>query len=418
MKNKIQFLGIVILTFLSAGCSRNTGPGNEKLITKRLITFSPTAGGLGFINEDGTNEHYLQLPEKDSMLWSGMADIFPDKKHCVLMSYDNYSITNNVTGKIFTRTWKYNFSTGELTELITKGRPSNQIFCSKILKNGNQMLCGVCTENNKYQDLYLTDLDGNEWKKLTDKEFVYGARISNSETKIAFHAASEGYAIKTVDMDGKNRVHVAGAKGHLYFGPVWSPDDKWLTYLDCLSDSDPAHQYADLCIGRPDGSEHRVVTSGQSQYFATAYGTKENRRGGSNITLWTPDGKYLVYTKLSPGAHHDASYNAARGNHLENEFNASSAKGGSSINLIDPFSGKEIQVTPFEEGKWDFRGAVSPDGEKIAYTSAKVGCRGEIFVCNADGSGNKFLTAGKDGQGADFPTWIEIRVSKDSQLAK
>jgi len=412
------FITAMIIAILSLSCSRQPGSGQEKFISKRVITFSPTTGGVGLINEDGTNEHYLQLPEKDSMLWSGMADIFPDKKHCVLMSYDNYSVTNNVTGKIFTRIWKYNFSTGELTELITKGRPSNQIFCVKILDNENQMLCAVCTENNKYQDLYITDLDGKEWKKLTDKEYVYGSQVNHSKTRIAFHAASEDYAIKTVDMNGKNRVHVAGAKGHLYFGPVWSPDDKWLAYLDCITENDPEHQYADLCIGRPDGTEHRVVTRGQSQYFGTAYGTKENRRGGSNMTSWTPDGKYLVYTKLSAGAHHDATYNAARGNHLENEYNPSSAVGGSTIKLIDPFSMKEIQVTPFQEGKWDFRGRVSPDGKKIVYTSAKNGCRGEIIICNSDGSENKFLTAGRDGQGADFPMWIEVIVDKESKIAR
>lgn len=390
-----------------------------KLISKRVITFSPITGGVGFINEDGTNEHYLQLPEKKDMRWSGMGPVFPDKKHCIISSYDNYSITANVTGKLFTRLWKYNLSTGELTELITKGRPSNQIFCSGLLSDGEHMLCSVCTEDNTYQLLYLTDLDGSEWKLLSGKEeFIYGVQMNHNETRIAFHVASEGYAINTFDMEGKDRRRVAGEDGHLFFGPVWSPDDKWLAYLDCNNKTDPSHHYANLCIGNPEGNEHRVVTTGQSQYFGTAYGTRDHRGGGSNCTAWTPDGKYLIYTKLSVGAHHDAAYHAELGNHLENVFSPESARGGSSICLLNPFSVTEIPVTRYEEGKWDFRGAVSPDGEKMAYTSTKVAGRGEIFVCNINGNNNKFLTAGKDGFGADFPRWIEIVVEEGSLIAK
>lgn len=413
----IRLTAAMFVTVLLASCGGRTAktgaePKPGRCVGKRVITFSPSIGGVGFINEDGTNEHYLQLPEKQGRLWSGTAAVFPDKRHGVLMSYDNYSVTNNVTGKIFTRIWKYNFSTGELTELITKGRPSNQVFCVALLAEGKRMLCGVCLEDNKYQDLYLVDLDGSEWKRLSEKEFIYGVQPSRDETRIAFHAASAGYAIETADVDGKNRRRVAGAPGHLYFGPVWSPDGRWLAYLDCHPETDPAHQYADLCIGRPDGSEHRLVTSGQSQYFGTAYGPKDNRRGGSNMTSWTPDGQYLVYTKLSPGAHHDAAYHPELGNHLENAFSPENAKGGSSISLLDPFSGKEIPVTRFEEGKWDFRGGVSSDGKKMAYTSAKVASRGEIFVCDIDGGKNRFLTAGKDGKGADFPAWLDIIVER------
>ena len=420
MKILLQLLAVF---FLFTGCKISSESIQKskqvKLIRKRVITFSLVAGGVGFINEDGSNEHYLQLPEKEGMRWAGLGPVFPDKKHCILTSYDNYSITSTVTGKLFNRLWKYNFSTGELTELITQGRPANQVYCSALLSDGKHMLCSVSIENNKYQLLYLTDIDGNEWKLLSgQEEFIYGIQVNHSETRIAFHLASEGYTINTMNMDGKDRKHVAGNDGHLFFGPHWSPDDKWLAYLDCDTGLEPSHHYADLCIGRPDGGEHRVVTNGQSQYFGTAYGTKEHRGGGSNTTSWTPDGKYLIYTKLSKGAHHDAKFRPERGNHLENVFSPESAKGGCSINLLDPFSGKEIPVTRYEEGKWDFRGVVSPDGKKLVYTSAKVASRGEIFICGLDGKGNKFLTAGKDGLGSDFPHWLDIIVEEDSQLAR
>lgn len=419
MKIILQLLAVF---FLLMACKMSSGPKQKskqvELISKRVITFSPVGGGVGFINEDGSNEHYLQLPEKEGMHWTGLGPVLPDKQHCILTSCENYSTTATVTGQLTNRLWKYNLSTGELTELFTKGRPGNQVFCSGLLSDG-KILCNVSIDDNHHQLLYLADQDGNEWKLLSGKdEFVYGVQVNHSETRIAFHIASEGYTINTVDMDGKDRKQVAGGDGHLFFGPQWSPDDKWLAYLDCDTRKEQSHHYADLCIGRPDGSEHRVVTSGQSQYFGTAYGTKEHRGGGSNTTSWTPDGKYLIYTKLSKGAHHDADFQPERGNHLENVFSPESAKGGCSIILLDPFSGKEILVTKYEEGKWDFRGIVSPDGEKLVYTSAKVASRGEIFICGLDGKGNKFLTAGKDGLGADFPRWLDIIVDEGSQLAK
>ncbi len=407
---------LIVLTGSLIICAFNPRP--VKLISKRVITFSPIVGGVGFINEDGTNEHYLQLPEKKDVRWSGLGPVFPDKRHCILTSYENYSITANVTGKMYNRLWKYNLSTGELTELVTKGRPADQLFCAGLLSDGKHMLCCVSTENHKYQLLYLTNMDGSEWKLLSEQEFIYGVQVNHSETRIAFHIASEGYTINTTNMEGKDRKRVAGGSGHLFFGREWSPDDQWIAYLDCDTRKEPSHHYADLCIGRPDGSEHRVVTNGQPQYFGTAYGTKEYRGGGSNTTCWTPDGKYLIYTKLSEGAHHDASYQAERGNHLENVFSPESAKGGSSIVLLDPFSGTEIPVTKYDEGKWDFRGVVSPDGKKLAYTSAKVASRGEIFICRLNGKNNKFLTAGKDGLGADFPRWLDVIVEEGSPLAK
>jgi len=424
-KNLVKTVSAVIsilIIILLIGCKTTSESKHKskqgKWISKRVITFTPIVGGVGLINEDGTNEHYLQLPEKKDRRWSGLGPIFPDKMHCLLTSYDNYSIVANVTGKMFNRLWKYNLSTGELTELITKERPADQVFCAALISDGQHMLCSVSTENHKNQVLYLTDMDGKEWKLISGQEFIYGIEVNHSETRIAFHIASEGYTINTTNMEGNDRKHVAGKEGHLFFGPEWSPNDQWLAYLDCDTKKEPSHHYADLCIGRPDGSEHRIVTVGQSQYFGTAYGAKEHRGGGSNTTSWTPDGKYLIYSKLSPGAHHDAAYKPELGNHLENVFSPESAKGGCSINLLDPFSGKEIPVTQYQEDKWDFRGVVSPDGKSLVYTSAKVAGRGEIYLCHIDGTENKFLTAGKDGLGADFSRWLDVIVKEDSQLAK
>src|SRR5579863_2470118 len=59
------------------------------------------------------------------------------------------------------------------------------------------------------------------------------------------------------------------------------------------------HDWADVCIGRPDGSEHRVLTSAQSMWFAAAYGNQQTRGGGSNLPAWTRDGAILFPRRTS-----------------------------------------------------------------------------------------------------------------------
>ena len=159
----------------------------------------------------------------------------------------------------------------------------------------------------------------------------YGVSIDPEGRRLAFHVTGgkyEGqaadtryrpgpYAINVCDTAGQHRVVVAGQPGHLYFGPVWSPDGAWLVYLDCHAEEDPAHFAADLCIGRPDGSEHRVVTQGQRHWFGAAYGTAEARGGGSNTSLWSPDGSTVTYTRIVPGSHPDCEYHPERPDHQE-----------------------------------------------------------------------------------------------------
>ena len=87
--------------------------------------------------------------------------------------------------------------------MLTKGRPADQVFCNNLLSDGLHMLCGVCFEDNKYQALYITSLDGSEWKLLSKRqEYVYSSAVNHAETHIAFHVASEGYTITTINMDG------------------------------------------------------------------------------------------------------------------------------------------------------------------------------------------------------------------------
>ena len=78
-------------------------------------------------------------------------------------------------------------------------------------------------------------LDGTDPHEFTraGEGLPYGLSLSPDGQRVAFHLASpQGYQVWTSDVDGSNRVRVAADPEHLYFGTSWSPDGKWILYVD------------------------------------------------------------------------------------------------------------------------------------------------------------------------------------------
>ena len=171
--------------------------------------------------------------------------------------------------------------------------------------------------------IFIKDLDGRNARELTAAGggFHYALELSHDGRRLTCHVTGGSpafynpgmYSINVFDLESGERTLVAGQPGHLMFGPRWSPDDQWLAYLDCRAVEDPAHFRADLAVGRADGSEHRVVTAGQTHWFGTPF--------GSNMTEWSPDGRTITYTRLLGNSKRDMS------------------EGGSQLCLLDPQTG-------------------------------------------------------------------------------
>jgi TolB protein len=145
---------------------------------------------------------------------------------------------------------------------------------------------------------------------------------------------------------------------------------------------DPHHFRADLAVARADGSGHRVVTTGQSHWFGTPF--------GSNMTEWSPDGRTITYTRLLEGSTRDLS------------------AGGSQLCVLDPATGELFELTPPQAGVWDFRAAWSPDGTRIAFTRLRPNAARELWIMHADGSHSRRLTDGFQHKGADFARWLRV----------
>ncbi len=143
--------------------------------------------------------------------------------------------------------------------------------------------------------------------------------------------------------------------GDGYFGPVWSPDGTTIVY----------------CIGGPPNLYARNVNSTESA----------ERLISSRDSLlpldWSPDGRYLLFHRISNDHTQKASFD---------------------LWLMDMKEGRKIAPftsTSFREGRSQF----SPDGKWIAYTSDESG-RDEVYVQSFPAAGKKWQVSREGGDAA------------------
>ena len=371
-----------------------------------------SAGRIGVIEAGGSGEQYFDFGISGQASW-GPGPLFSDPGRIILTSYEDNTISKIVVGQTVTHTWAYDFVRQSSAELLTRERMASFQVCAGLLDDERMLYAALIDGENR---LFSSRLDGSASKELTvaGEGFCYGFHLSPDRGRVSFHitASKESsrqayhpfrpgpYAINVLNVDGTGRVLVAGAPGHLYFDPVWSPDGQWLAYLDCLADEDPAHFAAALCIGKPDGSGQRLVTDPQSHWFGTSYGSAGNRGGGSNTTQWSPDGSGLLYTRLLPGSHADCSYDASRPDHEELVYQPDLARGGAQLCWLNPFSAEIIELTPAVEGVWEHHPSYTHDGSAIVFARAMVGQDSELWIMDRDGRNPRLLTRGLNGRGA------------------
>src|SRR5205823_6904639 len=137
---------------------------------------------------------------------------------------------------------------------------------------------------------------------------------------------------------------------------------------------DHGHDWSDIGIGRADGSEHRVLTSGQAQWFGATYGNRENRGGGSNMPGWTAGGEILFSRKL-PASKVPWEFQPQRPDtdHFNRDFKPELAHGGTEVSRLNPLDGSAARLTQSDPPVWDFRASESPDGRQIIFCRAQTG---------------------------------------------
>ncbi len=362
---------------------------------RMLITWK---GKTSLVNLDGSGR-LLEFDVPHQRSWQP-GPVFRDGRRVILLSVEEGQ-GQAWKGEAVTRWWIHDLASGGLTEIVVKHRPAPYFIPCCLLPGESELIAqGVASGNPGDARLYRVALDGSAVRQITPPEqgHHYCASLSPDGKHLAFHAAGpspHGYRVFTCGLDGGNRTLVAAQAGHLYFGVHWSPDGEWLLYQDCLAGSDPGHDWSDICIGRPDGREHRVLTEGQSQWFAAAWGDPALHGSGSNVAAWTPAGK-ILYTRKLPGAHPAYRWSTSRPDkdHFNRDFRPDLARGGTEICLLDPGSKRVERLTQNTPPKWDWYAAAAPDGKHIAFSRAANGGYPSVWLMDARGRGQRKIADG------------------------
>jgi len=378
-------------------------PPEEDGRASRILFHS--RGAIGIVDADGGAPEYLRLEVPGQVGWhAGL--VLSGSDRILLMSVEGKKTwEHNVRSHL----WLYGLRDHSLDEIAEDCRLATYMPPCTLLPGEQRLVVNPVIEGE--QRIAIVDLEGGPSVEVTHRGegFSYGVSLSPDAARLAFHATGQGgYRIFVTELDGSNRTLVAGGPGHLYFGPTWSPDGEWLLYLDCHDTADPGHDWADLCLGRPDGSEHRVVTQEQRHWFGTSYGSPDTRGGGSNIPRWSPRRPVCTYTRALPGSRTAWPYHVGRPDtdHFNRDYRPEQASGGTQLCILDPFTGDAAPVTTPGPLVWDFRTEWSPDGNRIAFCRAPVGEPSELWVMESDGTKPRPLAKGIDDLGADHPVWV------------
>jgi Tol biopolymer transport system component len=366
---------------------------------------------IGMIQPDGKGERYLYFPERKKLQWYSSQVILPDGR--IVFNSQDPPIDPKASfydkkgsGFATIRAWFYDFASQNLQEIPMPG-------VIALMPGGKRFLISAETDEDKSKTaVYTVNLDGSDKRNFYELGgFCYCFNLSPDGKNVAYHNASEGYKIYALNLESGQKTLLAGEKDYLNFGPEWSPDGQWVLFQRCPHGADPMNSRSDLCIVRSDVSEFRLLTTGQRQWFGTSYGPANNHGGGSNSPHWSPDGKWITFTRCSEGARTAWMYRKDRPDtdHFNCDYAPDQACGGSQICIVDAKTGQIRDITPFQEKLWAWRTCWSPDSKQIVYARAEVGQTPELLIINADGSNPRRLTNGFDSKGADFPFWLRLK---------
>lgn len=405
-----DFLAWATLAPALVGFSAANGAEDLKSTERTRLLFT-SQGKTGIVDSDGGRLRYFDFQVPGQATWQP-GPSFPDGKRLVFLSMEP---RRDGPGRPFeeyytqtpTHLWVHNLESGALDEICDKDRLAP--FVTPALLLGDERIL-VQVVRHKVGQIYSLLLDGSDAREFTraGEGLPYGLSLSPDGKRVAYHLAGpQGYQVWTSDADGSNRIRIAAQAEHLYFGTQWSPDGRWIVYVDCLYRKDPAHDWADVCIGRSDGSEHRVLTSGQAMWFAATYGDPTTRGGGSNVPVWTKDGSILFPRRL-PDSKAAWEFQPQRPDvdHFNRDYKPELARGGTEICRIDPRDGRVTVLTHSDPPVWDFRASESPDGKRIVFCRAATGGAPAIWIADADGKNPRLLTRGQEDRGADHPRWL------------
>jgi Tol biopolymer transport system component len=205
---------------------------------------------------------------------------------------------------------------------------------------------------------------------------------SGGGTAVPELAFARGGNVWTIGADGKRaRVLLRDA-----YSPAWSPDGSRLAFVSRRSGDE------EIYVGRADGSLVKRLTRSPGPDLSPAWSSDGRRIAFSRkAEIWTmnADGtsqRTLVRKGRVWHEHHSPAWQGSRIVYSSNRVSNFNAE-------LFAVPAKRLTFTKGSDGVLGDDGMpdFSPDGRRIAFTSNRDQ-QGEIYVMNADGSGQRRLT--------------------------
>ena len=247
------------------------------------------------------------------------------------------------------------------------------------------------------QDVFVISVDGTGETRLTHTPEAEGALGWTADGKRVLFSvfANDASRLYSIEPDGRNQREIASVPGR---APTLSPDGRRLVYMAgtwtetrlmvSAADGSNARQINDgasiawnshwspdgkrlAFTGRPDSTDGLAIfvmnADGSDRRQVTHFAPGEGR---AQWPVWSPDGREL----------------AIQANDLETH--------SCHIWIVDAATGAARKLAAHTEPYLDETPSWFPDGKRIAFQSNRTG-RMEVWVMNADGSGQRQVTGAK-----------------------
>jgi len=230
-------------------------------------------------------------------------------------------------------------------------------------------LRGLIAYSTQAGDIWVMNADGSNRRQVTrtrDPAFDFDPSLSPDGRRVVFRTSRGRYGpdpggigaegIFVIDVATRKERQIQPPQGGLF--PAWSPDGKTIAFSGTRGSP-----YEDgILLMNPDGTNVRDIGL---------------PTGGNECATWSPDSSKLAF------CHHGGD-----GNWAVWTVNADGS---------DPRQLTHPTLTLPRGSGGDSPGPWSPDGKRLAFGSQRSG-NFDVFVMNADGSGQHQLTHAADGE--------------------
>lgn len=214
--------------------------------------------GTAVIAPDGTVDRVLEIPDQSlnlvCVVWS------PDDSRLACEGWDD---TDPSRRGVYT----VRASDGADLKQLTTAPSGMGDLPGDFSPDGTQFVFKRVTDEED-GPLMIVDIAGGEPRPLSTELFEDAGRFSADGASML---TSAGGSIVVVDLNGEVQERVAEA-GAFLFGPVWSPDGRWIAFSRTTTGS----FRADIFISRPDGTDRRQVTETSANEITVEWGADDN----------------------------------------------------------------------------------------------------------------------------------------------